>query len=245
MVKVLKVSVILTVYNEAECIEKTLETILTFSYNKPYYHFIFLNDGSTDKTKQILETNLESAQTSKVKIISYKNNKGKGYAVKTGVEYAEGDYICFIDSDLAYSLEHLENIFEKLDNFDVVIGCRNLIPKSVNQVNLIRKVAGKVFNVVSRKILNLPCIDMQAGIKGFRKDVAKELFKKQGITGFSFDVELIYLAKKKGYTIGQIPARVSDKHLSKASKVNLFIDSIQMLIDLLKINFNDRTGRYE
>ena len=241
----MKVVVVLPVYNEAKCIESTLESVLEFSNFRPWYHFIFVNDGSTDRTKEILDTKLAVTSNSKVKVISYQNNQGKGYAVKRAVENACEDYICFIDSDLAYSLEHLELIVDQLEAFDVVIGCRNLIPESIKQVSLIRKIAGKIFNTISRKLLNLPFYDMQAGIKGFKKDVAKELFQKQGMTGFSFDVELLYLAKKKGYSIGQIPARVSVKHLNKASKVNLVVDSAQMLIDLFKIRYNDIIGKYE
>jgi len=240
----IKVSVIIPVYNEEKCIETTLISVLEFLKTRPYYHFIFVNDGSIDQTRKILETKLE-ALTTKAKVISYKNNQGKGYAVKTGLQYAYGDYICFIDSDLAYSLEHLEILVDKLEKFDVVIGCRNLIPESVKRVNLIRKLAGAIYNIISRKILNLPFKDMQAGIKGFNKDVALELFKKQKMIGFAFDVELIYLAKKQGYRVGEIPARVSIKHVNKASKVNLLVDSIKMLIDLLKIKYNDNTGRYE
>ncbi len=240
----IKVSVIIPVYNEEKYIERTLISVLKFVKTRPYYHFIFVDDGSTDKTRKILETKLEAPKT-KAKVISYKSNRGKGHAVKTGLKYAYGDYVCFLDSDLAYSLDHLEILVDKLEKFDVVIGCRNLIPESVKRVNLIRKVAGAIFNIVSRKILDLPFKDMQAGIKGFKKDVAKELFKKQEMTGFAFDVELIYIARKKGYTIGEIPARVSNKHLNKASKVNLLVDSIKMLVDLLKINYNNRIGRYE
>ncbi|MBV9386629.1 MAG: glycosyltransferase [Chroococcidiopsidaceae cyanobacterium CP_BM_ER_R8_30] len=241
----LKVAVILPVYNEAKCIAKTWDSVLQFSNTRPYYHFTFVNDGSTDQTKQILDAKLTAASNSRIKVIEYEENKGKGFAIKTAVESVHEDYICFIDSDLAYSLEHLDLLVEKLDEFDVVIGCRNLIPESIERVNLTRKLAGKSFNTISRKLLNLPFCDMQAGIKGFKKNVAKEVFQKQKIAGFSFDAELIFLAKKKGYKIGQIPAMVSEKHLNKVSKVNLLIDSARMLLDLLKIRCNDIMGKYE
>ena len=241
----LKVAVILPVYNEAKCIAKTWDSVLKFSNARPYYHFIFVNDGSTDQTKQILDTKLAMTSNSKIKVIEYEKNKGKGFAVKTAIKCVHEQYICFIDSDLAYSLEHLDLLVDKLDEFDVVIGCRNLVPESIKRVNLNRKLAGKIFNFISRKLLNLPFYDMQAGIKGFKKDVAKEVFQKQEMAGFSFDVELIFLAKKKGYKIGQIPVMVSGKHLNKVSKVNLLIDSIQMLLDLLKIKYNDIMRKYE
>lgn len=241
----MKVAVILPVYNEEKYIGVTLDSVLEFSQARPYYHFIFVNDGSTDLTQQILEKKLASVSNHSVKVISYKSNQGKGYAVKTAAKFAKEDYICFIDSDLAYSLEYLKTLVEKLEMYDLVIGSRNLIPAGIKQVNLTRKIAGQVFNTVSRKLMNLPFKDMQAGIKGFKSEVAKEIFDKQEMTGFSFDVELIYIAKKKGYSIGQVPVKVSEKHLSKDSKVNLLVDSIKMLIDLLKIRYNDLMGRYE
>jgi dolichyl-phosphate beta-glucosyltransferase len=223
-----QVSVILPVYNEAKCIEKTLSSVLLFSQEKPNYDFIFVNDGSTDKTKDILERNLALKKASNVNLISYELNQGKGYAVKLGVSYAQGDYICYIDSDLAYALEHLELVIEKLECFDMVIGCRSLAANHFQTSRSVRMIAGKIFNILSRYILDLPFTDMQAGIKGFKNNVAKELFQRQQITGFSFDVELVYIAYRKGYDIGEIPAV-----------------SVVMFLDLLRIKYNDKIGRYK
>ncbi|MBO3460388.1 glycosyltransferase [Aetokthonos hydrillicola Thurmond2011] len=239
-----KVAVILPVYNEEKCIQRTLDSILEFSKSQPYYHFIFVNDGSTDRTEEILIKTVESLNTSQIKLISYQENKGKGAAIKTGLQYAEGDYICYIDSDLAYSLEYLKVIVQKLEYFDIVIGCRVLDLNALNGLSLIRIIAGKMFNLLSRIILDLPFHDMQAGIKGFKKDVAVYLFKQQDRKGFSFDVELIYIAHNKGYHIGEIPVIVSDDHLYKQSKVNLVKDSIGMFFSLLKIRFKYNTSRY-
>ncbi|WP_315791246.1 glycosyltransferase [Fischerella sp. JS2] len=239
------ISVILPLYNEVECIDITWKNLLDFSYHHPDFHFIFVDDGSTDKSKEVLTKNLENTKLSYIKFISYDKNRGKGYAVKKGLEYAYGDFICYIDSDLAYSLEHLELIVEKLEYFDMVIGSRSLVSQNIKVLSLSRKVAGKTFNYLSRYILDLPFKDMQAGIKGFKKDVAEELFKRQLVTSFSFDVELIYLAKKEGYQIGEIPAIVSETHLYKSSKVNLFKNSLEMFLDLLTIKYNDFMGKYE
>jgi dolichyl-phosphate beta-glucosyltransferase len=150
-----------------------------------------------------------------------------------------------MDGDLAYSLEHLELLVEKLEEFDVVIGCRNLDRENFRNLTLLRKISGKIFNLISGKILNLPYRDMQAGLKGFNKIPAQEIFKTQTLTGFSFDAELLFLAKKKGYTIGEIPAKVSQHHLYKNSQVNIFKDSLKMLLCLFKIRANDRAGYYE
>ncbi|MEB3181978.1 MAG: glycosyltransferase [Nostocaceae cyanobacterium] len=241
-----KVSVILPVYNEAKYIGRTCDKVLDFSQHHPDYHFIFVNDGSTDKTREIIHSKLVVLNNTSIQLISYPTNQGKGYAVKTGVQYAQGDYICFIDSDLAYSLEHLELLVDKLQYFDIVIGCRNLASdQNLQGLNFSRKLAGKIFNILSRVILNLPFTDMQAGIKGFHTDVAKELFQYQKLSQFSFDVELIYVAHKKGYKVGEIPAIVSREHKQKKTKVNIVKDSLTMFVNLWQIRYFDRVGRYE
>jgi hypothetical protein len=239
------VSVILPIYNEEACIRRTIAAVWEYAEKHPRYKFIFVNDGSIDATQRILETTIRALQTRQIQFIHYQTRQGKGYAIKTGVEFANGDYICFMDGDLAYSLDHLDHLLDQLAFFDVVIGCRNLVDGGDKGLRLTRKVAGKVFNTLSQWILNLRFSDMQAGIKGFKSSVAKELFACQKLSGFSFDVELIYLAKKWGYAIGEIPAHVSSSHPQKVSKVNLIQDSLKMLRDLFKVRLNDMIGRYE
>ncbi len=125
------VSVILPVYNERSCINETFNAVLDYAECHPFYCFIFVNDGSTDETAAILERKIAASQTFQIKLISYSERCGKGYAVKQGIEAADGDYICFLDGDLAYSLEHLDQLFDQLAEFDMVIGCRNLVPGGV------------------------------------------------------------------------------------------------------------------
>ncbi|MCU0549145.1 MAG: glycosyltransferase [Leptolyngbya sp. Prado105] len=239
-----QVSIVLPVYNEQVGIQRTFEAVLQYLKTHPNFTFIFVDDGSLDRTKQMITTGIHIAKMPQIKLLSYKPRAGKGYAIRQGVEYAEGDLICFLDGDLAYSLAHLDLLIEKLQTCDVVIGNRRLIQEHQKDVRFNRKIAGKIFNFLSRKILNLQYSDMQAGLKGFRQSAAKQLFSRQILTGFSFDVELIYLARQWGYTIGEIPAKISKKHQKKLSKVNLVHDSIKMLLDLLKIRFNDQLGRY-
>jgi hypothetical protein len=237
--------IILPVYNEQACINTTFDAVLDYCQSHPDYHFIFVNDGSSDRTAQILEQRIAHAETDQIQLLSYRDRVGKGHAVKMGMYLANADYVCFLDGDLAYSLDHLDCLVSKLEQYDVVIGCRSLMPKGNQGLKLSRKVAGQVFNGLSKQILNLPFVDMQAGLKGFSNQAAKELFARQELTGFSFDVELIYLAKKLGYSIAEIPAYVSSSHSAKLSKVDLLGDSLKMLRDLFKIRWNDLTGRYE
>jgi dolichyl-phosphate beta-glucosyltransferase len=238
------VTVVLPVYNEQACIAQTFDAIVAFARKHPSYTFLFVNDGSTDHTKAILADRLKIAQMPQLQMLSYSPRAGKGFAIKTGMNYAEGNYLCYLDSDLAYSLEHLGALVECLEAQDVAIGSRSLVASNPAVLHWSRRLAGKVYNSISRFALGLGYPDMQAGLKGFRRDVAKELFAQQSLMGFSFDVELIYLAKRQGYRIGQIPAQVSKQHQQKTSKVNLLSDSLYMFKDLLQIRWNDLIGRY-
>jgi dolichyl-phosphate beta-glucosyltransferase len=238
------VTVVLPVYNEQACIAQTFDRVVAFARQHPSYTFLFVNDGSTDHTREILADRLKIAQMPQLQMLSYFPRAGKGFAIKTGMDYAEGDYLCYLDSDLAYSLEHLGALVECLEAQDMAIGSRSLVASNPAVLHWSRRLAGKMYNWMSRAALGLGYRDMQAGLKGFRRDVAKELFAQQSLMGFSFDVELIYLAKRQGYRIGQIPAQVSKQHQQKTSKVNLLSDSLRMFKDLLQIRWNDLIGRY-
>jgi glycosyltransferase involved in cell wall biosynthesis len=244
-VKCCQASIILPVYNEQACINQTFDAVLAYARCHSTYRFIFVNDGSSDRTQQILEHRIAGAKTRQIEVITCHDRGGKGRAVQRGIEVADGDYVCFLDGDLAYSLDHLDQLFASLEFHDVVIGSRGLAAGNNRGLRLTRRVAGKVFNSLSRFILNLNYPDMQAGLKGFKYPVARTLFARQKLRGFSFDVELIYLARKLGYSIAEIPARVSASHLQKTSKVNLVLDSLRMLGDLFWIRLNDLMGQYE
>jgi glycosyltransferase involved in cell wall biosynthesis len=237
-------SIILPIYNEQACIQHTFDAVLAYAETHPTYDFIFVNDGSTDRTVPLLEARMAKSRCDRIFLISYAYRSGKGYAVRRGVEAAAGNFICFLDGDLAYSLDHLDLMLSKLEWVEVVIGSRGLAPNH-QEIQPLRRVAGKTYNLLSRQILNLQYMDMQAGLKGFQAAAAQRLFSLQELTGFSFDVELIYLARKQGYMIAEIPAQVSSRHTHKQSKVNLLMDSLKMLQDLLWIRWNDWVGRYD
>ena len=213
-----KISVILPCYNEERIIKNNIETIIKFSKENPQYEFIFVNDGSTDKTPQIIKNAINEKKSKNLRLISYKSNKGKGQAIKEGVLKAKGDYICFTDCDLAYSLDHLILLANNLEKYDIVIGSRALLLDNRKELSLSRAIAGRTYNFLSRSILNLSFLDMQAGLKGFRNYTINNTFNKQLIKDFSFDVELLYLAKKNKYTIVEIPASLSSSHKYKNSK---------------------------
>jgi len=239
-----RVSVILPVYNEEESAGYVFDSVLDFSRKNPDYDFIFVSDGSTDSTKRVLQNRITESKPRKIKLISYNANMGKGHAVRKGVEKAEGDYICFTDGDLAYPLSYLKDFSKRLERDDIVIGWRAPFAENLQNMKEIRKIAGKTFNLFSRKLLGLNYLDMQAGIKGFRKKAAKHLFSINKINGWSFDTEIIYLAKKKGYKISELPVKVSKSNLEVKSQVKLVRDSLRMFFSLLKIRINYLSGKY-
>jgi len=237
----MKTSLIIPVYNEEKVILKTLNKLILFLNNeKENWEIIIVNDGSTDKTLEIIN----NFKPNPFKIVSHTPNKGKGFAIKKGVEMATGDYIAFIDSDLAYSFENLKEALFYLKNFDIVRGSRDTL-KTRKNTPILRKILGRGFNLISRILLDPHLNDTQCGLKAFRKDVAKDLFSKQTIGGFSFDTEILYLAKKKNYLIKEIRVAISEDHLDKESKVNLILDPPKMFLDLIKIRINDLLGKYE
>ncbi|CAI9086692.1 glycosyltransferase family 2 protein [Candidatus Methylacidiphilum fumarolicum] len=239
-------SVVLPVYNEEKIIQEVSRSICQFSIQNPRYEFVFVNDGSTDNTGNLLKAVLKEYASAHVQLIDYKTNKGKGYAIKEGFRHTRGDNFCFLDGDLAYPLDYLPLFEEKLQSCDIAIGSRISEKKGFClERSLRRKFLGYCFNKLVGFILDLPYSDTQAGLKAFRRTVAEKLFKLQRIEGFSFDVELIFLARKLGYKVEEIPVKVSATHSYKHSKIKLFGDSLRMLKELLQIKYLANKGEYD
>tara|TARA_Y100000310_G_C20537102_1_gene741388 strand:- start:367 stop:1083 length:717 start_codon:yes stop_codon:yes gene_type:complete len=238
----MKISLIIPIYNEEKVIKETLEKLSKFiKSEKDSWEVLFINDGSKDNSLKILK----NFNPRFFKIVSYENNQGKGFAIKKGVESAKGDYICFIDSDLAYSFSNLKKLIVKLKDYDLVIGSRNLAIDNHKNISIRRRIMGGGFNKISNLILRYNLKDTQCGLKAFRSNVAKVLFSKQTVNDFSFDTEIMYLAKKKKYKLGEENAIVSKNHLVKDSKVNMITDPLKMFLNLLKIRLNDFLGKYD
>ncbi|MBT4166279.1 glycosyltransferase [archaeon] len=237
-----RISLVIPAYNEEKLIKKTLIKLHNFIKKDDLkWEILMVNDGSTDNLLKVLE----EFKPRFFKIVSYKKNKGKGFAIKKAMNYASEDFIGFIDSDLAYSFENLKKALSKLETADICIGSRSLTKESNEQTSILRKFLGKGFNILSKIILGHHLGDTQCGLKVFKKDVAKDLFSNQTLQGFSFDTEILYIAKKRKYLIKTIDATVLKEHLDKKSKVNLFLDPIKMFLDLIKIKLNDIQGKYE
>lgn len=235
----LSLSVIIPAYNEENRIGKTLKKIIGYLERKKYdYEIILVDDGSKDKTIGVVK----SLKNKKVRILKNKHNLGKGGSVKNGMLAAKKDYLLFSDADLSTPIEELEK-FEKLkEKHDILIGSRALKESDIKiKQPFYRILMGKVFNFIVNIVVIWGIKDTQCGFKLFRKEAAKKIFSKQTFNGFSFDVELLFIAKKYGYSIKEIPVMWIN---STESKVNALKDSIMMFIDLLKIRVNNLRGKY-
>ena len=235
-----KVAVILPAFNEREVIGRAVESAIEFSAHNPNYNFLFVDDGSTDGTIEVLKTSLNGHRTENVSFAGYKSNKGKGHAIKTGFEMTEADAYCLLDADMAYSTDYLKVMKEKLKTADIVIGSR----RSCARPPLMRTLLGQSFNWIVRSALDLPYRDTQAGLKGFRREAAKCLFEKSSVSGFSFDAEILFLARKCGLRVDEFEACASGGHEYK-NGWRLVSWSLAMFRDLLHIQWKDFKGLYD
>jgi dolichyl-phosphate beta-glucosyltransferase len=239
-----RITVVLPVYNEAKVINKTIEAVLHAARGDAGVGFIFVDDGSTDGTADRIDTAIGVSGLSNVALRRNTRNRGKASVVRDAVLQTNSRFVCFTDGDLAYSLDHVPQIEAALLNADVVIGSRSLVHRDERNVKLARRVLGWGFNKLARLALWLPYQDTQAGLKGFRRDAAITVFSRQQLQDFSFDVELVFIARRRGLKIAQIPARVSEDHAAKATKVDLIRDPLRMLRGVALIRMNAWLGRY-
>ena len=238
----LRLSAIFPFFNEVANAGRTASTVIEFAASHPEYHFVFVDDGSSDGTGRVLQERVEAARASSVEVLCLEHNGGKGRALRRGLEVCLGDSVCFIDGDLPYSLDHLALLERGLLDHDIVIGSRLLADGHGGSPW--RRFYGAGFNLLVRSALGLPHRDTQAGLKGLRRDVADHLFGLQRIDGFGFDAELLFLARKFGYRVGEIPARLSPTHAYNGSWRRLVVDASRMLQEVAEIRRNDARGLY-
>ena len=237
MIKTL--SVILPLYNEEKRLKNLFIKINEFKYlNKNKLEFIFVDDGSNDNSYLLIKNFIkENKKRIDLKLVSYKNNKGKGFALKKGIAKAKHDWIITVDIDLSVKLEQIK-IWQKKklisQEFKVYFGSR-LLAESKVKAKRDRKFIGFIFNIILRKILNsnlLHIKDTQCGFKLYKRNIAKKIFKKLTENGYIHDVEILILLQKSNILVKEIP--VEWRHKS-GSKINLIIDSIIMLNNLLTL----------
>lgn len=227
-------SIIVPAYNEEERLGASLEKIHSYLNTKGFkYEVIVVDDGSTDKT------DLEAQQSQlfkegKLSLIRNEINMGKGFSVKRGILASKGDYVLFSDADLSTPIEELEKLFVYIrEGYDIIIGSRAMDDSDVRvHQPWQREGMGKTFNFFIRMFLMKDFNDTQCGFKLFKGEIVRKLAAALKITGFCFDVELLYLAKVKGHRIKEIGIIWKN---SSQSKVKVIGSSVNMLLDLLMV----------
>lgn len=237
------VSLILPVYNEQDIVDGVFREVQAFLLERLEYSVVFVDDGSTDRTAEILAAHIRESADTRFSLIRCPRNGGKGRAIRVGVDACKTDLICFTDGDLAYDLALVVRLAETLAWHDVAIGSRALVERSDN-VTPLRRVLGATFNRIVRVLLWLPHRDTQAGIKGFRYEAAREIFARQRVDDFAFDAELLYIARRLGLRVAEIPVRVRSHHAAVVSRVDLLRAPLGMLGSLLRVRWNGLRGRY-
>lgn len=235
----IELSIIIPAYNEENRLGKTLDDIITYLKAKSFRaEVIISDDGSADQTADIALAKLQPSGVP-FTIIRAVSNAGKGNAVREGMLKAKGRYRLFTDADLSTPITELDSFLTHLQNgYDIVIGSRALQGSKIEiHQSGMREMMGRIFNYFARCLAFKGIHDSQCGFKCFSADAAKTLFEKQKLLGFSFDVEIVYLAQKLNFKLLEAP--VVWNH-SAQTRVQLFSDPFYMFMDLLKIKWIHR-----
>lgn len=238
-------SVILPAYNEAHRLLPYLQAIIKYLNRQGRsYEVLVVDDGSTDDTCALVQR--VAAQHPTVRLIRLPRNRGKGAAVRAGMRAATGAWRLFADADGATPIEELERLMAAIaDGADLAIGSRTLAsrdPRYRVQARLHRTLLGGLFNRIVRHLGIRGIHDTQCGFKLFRDTVAEDLFSVARTDGYGFDLELLYVAQRRGYRIAEIPINWADQ---PGSKVRVLRDGLRMLWDLLAVRRNAARGLYE
>lgn len=233
-------SIIIPTFNEEQRIKKIHEIVNYLKTQEYLWEIIVVDDGSQDNTLKKLKKLQKELH---YKLISYPVNYGKGYAVKTGMLAARGKYRLFIDIDLSTPIAELANFLPYLKKFNIVIGSRKM--KSANVMirqPFLREFLGKVFTLISQKVLGMNISDFTCGFKCFSDKTAIEIFSRQKNNRWGFDAEILYIAKMRHNQIKEIPVNWSD---DPRTKVKFPQDIINSLKELIKIRINAYAGFYK
>jgi len=232
------ISIVIPAYNEESRLPATLAEALARGFSE----VLVVDDGSTDGTARV--TREFQREHPQVRLLSNPGNRGKGYSVRHGMLEAKGNWILFSDADLSAPIDEVHKLIRAVEeqSASVAIGSRAL-DRSLIQVHqsYFRETAGRIFNLFVRVLTGLPFLDTQCGFKLFEAGAAREIFRRQRLERFGFDVEVLFIARRLGYRAVEVPVRWSH---SEGTKVSMYRDSLNMFIDLVRIRWNALRGKY-
>jgi dolichyl-phosphate beta-glucosyltransferase len=205
------------------------------------FELILVDDGSRDGTSAV--GRLLGREFPELRLIRLPRNHGKGYAVRTGVVNTTGSTVLFADADGATPIAEIERLEAALGTADVAVGSRAFRNEGVRvQAKLYRHIMGRTFHQLVEWLADGGVKDTQCGFKLFRSPVAHDLFSRMRMNGFSFDVELLVMARRRGYRVAEVPVNWTHQ---PGSKVRLTWDSLRMTVDLFRIRAHCLSGEYE
>jgi glycosyltransferase involved in cell wall biosynthesis len=232
------ISIIIPAYNEAQRLPGTMRKVRDYLDHSAwdFAEIVVVDDGSRDGTA-------EAARAAGARVLANPGNRGKGYTVRHGMLEAKGEWALFTDADLSAPIEELDKLWSAAARAQaqVAIGSR-AIDRSLIGVHqpFFREAMGRFFNVAMRLVTGLPFHDTQCGFKLFEARAAREIFGRQRLEGFGFDVEVLYIARRLGCRAVEVPVRWNDV---AGTKVSLW-RGMMAFLDPLKVRWNGLTGKY-
>ena len=232
------ISIIIPAYNEEKRLPATLLKVRAYldASKWDFAEILVVDDGSRDGTTKV-------ACGAGVRLLKNPGNRGKGYSVKHGMLEAKGEWCLFTDADLSSPIGELEKLWDAAarGRVQVAIGSR-AVDRSLVGVHQspLRELSGRMFNLAMRIMTGLPFKDTQCGFKLFEARVGREVFSRQQLDGFGFDVEVLFIARRLGYKAVEVPVRWDNV---EGTKVSLFL-GVAAFLDPLKVRWNAITGKY-
>lgn len=234
-------SIVIPAHNEEDRLPNTLEKIYKFLETQDFlYEVIIVENGSSDHTLELAQ---EFAQSRPTLRVLQEQKRGKGNAVKRGMLEAHGDYRFICDADLSMPIEELlKFIPPALQQFDIAIASREAPGAVRYNEPPYRHIGGRAVNFIIQLLILPGLNDTQCGFKCFRAEIAEAIFRQQTLAGWSFDIEILYLARRKKFIINEIPIHW---YFDADSKVSAVRDAVRMISDIFRIHLNAIRGRYD
>lgn len=235
-------SIIIPAYNEGRRLRASLETLLRYVAEQHWAaEIIVVNDGSTDDTAAVAQE--FARRNSRVRLVENPGNRGKGFSVRNGMLQAHGDVLLFSDADFSSPIEEAPKLFAAIhEGADVAIGSRWLRAETQTQRQpLFRQLSGRIFNLLLRGILGLDYKDTQCGFKAFSRRAARLIFPLQRIERWGFDPEILFLARRLGLRVEEVPVHWAHEH---GSHLRVLRDGLRMFLELLAIRWAAMRGKY-
>ena len=235
-------SIVIPAYNESSRLRPTLDTLLRYVHDQQWdVEILVVNDGSKDDTAQVVRE--YGKIHPEILLLENPGNRGKGFSVRNGMLHARGDICLFTDADLSSPIEEAQKLLAAINaGADLAIGSRWLKAElQTERQPLYRQAFGRIFNLVLRVVLGMRFVDTQCGFKAFRREAVQRIFPLQKIERWGFDPEILYLARRAGLKVAEVPVVWAHSEGTRLSPVK---DGIRMFGEVLRIRWYALTGAY-